>query len=184
MRGALLLIALTCVGLTIACKPADQAPSTRAIKVDRPGLLYVWRDVERGTQTASLIKDVPPLRRDAVGVWHTDWAHLDDEHVYIVDLSAARPGAVVQARWTPRRVLIDQMYAAHAGADRGYGTAWMARELANLHPSSARQRAARRNREALEELRPRFAPTYDEHLKMLRERAASERALSPPNEAP
>ena len=169
------LIALACACALAGCEPPP-APLQHHVTIGQQGILYTWRDVEHGFQTASRVEDIPALHRHTVGVWHKGWAKPPLDQIYVVDLDEATSGSTRPVALAPRRVLTEQMFAAHAGADRGLGTAWIAKEIANLHPSSDRQRAARRNREAIEQLRPRFMPTYEEHLKQVREQAAARRA--------
>ena len=172
--------------------PELSAPlATRAFVVDGPGVLYEWTALERGPgagQTVRTLDQIPPLHRTAVQIWSTERGTAPAQPGgYLIDLSQARPGQELEARWRGRGALRAASHAAASGRSHGKLTGFLASEIAAFDPRSDRRAAARRSARLLEALEDDIM-TYERLERMVLQSAKqpppAERSVPDEPEAP
>lgn len=127
-------------------------PEVVTFSLDDPELYFMWTDQQNRLQTVRSLDRVPEWSHYALEVWRPQWGpRPQGEGGYLV-VPATRDEAEVVARLRSRAQLWAASQAADAGEAHGRLTAFLASEVANRHPDSARSQALPKTRALFEEI--------------------------------
>lgn len=112
---------------------------------------FVYRDSERGFQHTKELEEIPLAQQGAAIVYGVDEEKLvSRDAMYVADLLEAQPGESVEARLLSRGEQFLQSRAGSVGHWQAKVVRRVAEHLAQMHPTSDRQRHSREMLERLE----------------------------------